>query len=216
MERILCNEKDITQFLSTCKYLNGFKSKIVFKQFVWLDKIYILWYKDSFINIKLSNNIHKYDSHALRLPKAIQKLVMTDYSGEIYFIENTCLTHLSILRRCNLRTKNLIFPKTLQYLTWNHKRPKRFPTEGMPSSLKQLSISNYRHYPLVVPGSIKTLIINNNCFITDMKMPNTLDKIIISKKLERINHYEPNYGVNTYNFLEYIKSFNMKAKIVLI
>lgn len=178
--KFIYNEKDIINFLSACKYLNDFKGKIIFNSYVLLEKVHHLWYYDNFTTIKLTNLVHKRISHITHLPKNIQKLTITDYAGSLDFIENSILTHLYVLKNCNINTSKIKFPHTLQYLTWNIKQKHRFPAENIKYPLKELNIANYRNKSLVVPASVKTFILNDYCCLKYIEMPQNFHEIIIN------------------------------------
>lgn len=174
MEQTLCNdilfiicqfidnEKNLIHFLSSCRYLNGFKNKIKINFLVPLEKIYNLPYYDNFTNIRLSKLTNKFMKRIEHLPKNAKKLTVTDYMGSLHFIENSNLTHLYLLEKCSVGTKRLVFPTTLIHLSWHIEQVQHFPFFTLPKSLVELDISNYKHKYLKIPNSVTKLVLGDN------------------------------------------------------
>lgn len=215
--KFIGTEKDVIQVLSTCKYLHGYKNKIIFNKYLPIEKAYRLSYYDSFTTLELSNIVQKKymdqrNHYIIHLPKNIKKLTVTNYEGPLDFIQNSGLTHLYLLRNCKVDLKNLKFPNTLQYLTWNIRYNKSYLEKNMPIGLKELSIDNMRCGSLVIPNSISTLIINEHCNIGHIELPKFLNILILyTKRIEKITFPEKINEIRINvddNFLNFPDNFN--------
>lgn len=175
MERIFCKNivqhvcnfieqrKDIIYFLSTCKYFHGLKNEINYGTFVNVQKIAHLPYRDRFINIIITHIID-----ADKLSKNVKNLVLLNYRGDLDLSKYTSITYLVIGFGCKLRMKNLELPPNLYYLTLHMKYMQKFPWAKMPTTLKELVITDYKHKSLVIPKSVTSLVIGDNCVIKDI------------------------------------------------
>lgn len=181
--KFIDNNKQKIQFLSSCKYLDKFKDKINYYSCIAIEKVYYLWYYDRFINLKITNNVSKIYSGLKYLPSDIKKLTISNYSGDLDCIKySKTLTHLYINGNMT-STENLKFPPNLFHLSWNIEHNAEFPTKKMPSSLKELIISNYYSEELIVPESVTSLVINEKCTVTYIKLPKNLQKLVLKKHM---------------------------------
>lgn len=199
MEQIFCkdivllicdfvnNDKYIIYFLSTCKYFHKLKDKIKYRTRVPIEKINHLWYRDCFSDLVVKITKYKNKGCTEHLPRGTNKLVLMNHRGNLDCIANSNITHLYLELGCRISTKNLKLPSTLFHLTWNISKNQCFPS-NVPSSLKELVVSNYNYQSLVIPDSITSLVIDKKCSTIFITLPNTLEKLVMRRDIQ-IYHY---------------------------
>lgn len=163
--RYFDNDRDIVCLLSVNKNLNSYKNLVVYQSFVNSDKVIKLWYPNSFTNLKIFNKISYSIKINFSLPRLenIQKLTINKYRGKIDFIAKSRITHLYLLENCRICINTLVFPDTLVHLTWKLLCQQDIPFHKFNENLSEICLFNYKYGGIQIPGTIKSLTINDCC-----------------------------------------------------
>lgn len=198
--RFIGDEKDITYFLSVCKYLYKFKNEIYYSRSVEPNDIIYTSYYDRFTNLVISERIHKLLKYNFKFPLNLRHLTITNYEGNLNFIRNTNITHLYLMENCKINTKKFILPPSLFHLTWKLERMQRFPFNSIPPTLKEICIGNYQYEFKKFPSTLVSIIIDKNNFfgVPPYFFPENLKKLVLI-----------GYGVNIFDLPKSIEEIHL-------